>query len=268
MLLLLGPLVLFYSKSITDPDFRINTQRLLYLIPFLVMLGLSFILTEQWFINNGVAWSFLLLALIYGHFAFYILRSWNITVKVNDLSTRSQKLVTQWLKSFIIGIAIIWCSYVLNIFEDQIPYILGPIIYSICIYVLTYKAYRLNIINYDGSVFKIEEGRILSFNKINDLLTANKLFLDSNLNLDKVSELTSINSHQLSSIINEQTGLNFNNYVNQFRIEEAKKLFKEDASKKYTIAHIAYDVGFNSLSSFNAAFKKFEKITPSKYRNI
>lgn len=267
MLLILGPVFFFYILSMTVPDYVYRRKYLLHFTPFLVMFVFSFFLTEQWFLDNGIFWSYILLAFIYGHFAFYIFKFWLIIPKAYNSHTKPQRLIIKWLKYLVIGVSVIEFSYVLNIFEDQVPYIIGPMIYSISIYFLTYKAFRLNVINYNGSVFKEEKEKVTLFNKIDHSIQSEKLYLDSNLNLDKVSELTSITSHQISSIINEQTGHNFNNYINQFRITEAKQLLRADVSQRFTISSIAYDVGFNSLSSFNSAFKKFENTTPSKFRN-
>lgn len=266
-LLILGPLLCFYGKSLIVPEYKFNKKELLHFTPFLVLFGLSFFLTEQWFLSHGIFWSFLLLGFTYSHLAFYIFKFWYLIPKMNDLTTKPQKLIIQWLKHLFLGISIIWFSYMLNIFEDQIPYILGPIIYSISIYFLTYKAFHLGVLSLNGSVFKIEKEKIMLFGKIDDYITVEKLFLNSNITLDRVSELTSVTPHQISSIINEQTGYNFNNYINQYRIAEAKRLLEADTDRRYTISSIAYDVGFNSLSSFNSAFKKFENLTPSKYRN-
>ncbi len=267
MLMVLGPLLYFYCMSITRPDYSYHKKDLIHFIPFSILLIISVFATEQWFINHGVFWSFILLAFVYGHFIGYIFTSWAIIPKEGSALTKPQSIVITWGKYFVLGVTVIWFSYVLNIFENQIPYILGPIIYSFTIYFLTYKAFRLNAISYDGSVFREEKENIQLFKTIDTIITTNKLFLDANLHLDKVSVLSSITSHQISSVINEQTGKNFNNYINKYRIEEAKKKLREDEKQQFTISSIAYDVGFNSLSSFNAAFKKFENSTPSQFRN-
>jgi len=70
----------------------------------------------------------------------------------------------------------------------------------------------------------------------------------------------------LSEAINRKSGSNFPDFINSYRIKETQQLLqcKEWQDKK--IAAIAYEVGFNSISVFNAAFKKFTGQTPSAYR--
>ncbi|WCO02301.1 helix-turn-helix domain-containing protein [Psychroserpens ponticola] len=271
VLLLLGPLLYFYIQSITTPNFQLKKSYVNYFSPFVAMFVISFFATEQWFIENGKFWSFLLLAFVYLHFAYYIIRSSKIVMKAskegNQVLTKSQNTVILWSKYVIVGVIIIWLSYVLNIFEDKIPYILGPVIYSITIYALTFIAFNLRVINYDGMVFKEDLNKNTLFKNIDAIIRKDKLYLNSNLDLTQIAKVLSVSIHEVSHMINEKTDTNFNGYINKFRIEEAKKIISKDKAKQYTIESIAYDVGFNSMSTFNSAFKKLESTTPSQYRN-
>jgi AraC-like DNA-binding protein len=66
-------------------------------------------------------------------------------------------------------------------------------------------------------------------------------------------------------VINEQMKKNFSDFVNSFRVEEARKMLQE-ADEDTSILHICYEVGFNSKSAFYRAFKKFTNITPSQFQ--
>lgn len=59
---------------------------------------------------------------------------------------------------------------------------------------------------------------------------------------------------------------NFIDFVNNYRIEEAKKMFSKDTSKQHTMLSITYKKGFNSKSIFYSAFEKHVKTTPSGFR--
>ena len=76
-----------------------------------------------------------------------------------------------------------------------------------------------------------------------------KPFADEDLTLQSFAEELEIKSHQLSQILNEILGKNFFQFVNGYRIEEAKNLLKEERERN--ILWVAYAVGFNSKSSFN-----------------
>ena len=90
------------------------------------------------------------------------------------------------------------------------------------------------------------------------------LYINSEITLVTVAEQLGITSHQLSNLLNNYFGENFNNYINKFRIEKAKILLREERDKN--ILEIAFEVGFNSSSTFYKAFQKFEGIAPGKYR--
>ena len=55
-------------------------------------------------------------------------------------------------------------------------------------------------------------------------------------------------------------------FVNEFRIKEAKSILKDPSKKEFTVLEILYEVGFNSKSSFNTAFKKHTGLTPTQFR--
>jgi AraC-like DNA-binding protein len=99
------------------------------------------------------------------------------------------------------------------------------------------------------------------FEKIKSLLTEKKIFQDPDLSLGKVTELVGSNRRYVSEAINMSTGMKFNDYVNFHRINEAKKLIKEESS----LSDVQYACGFNSRTSFYSAFKKFTHMTPSEF---
>jgi len=89
-------------------------------------------------------------------------------------------------------------------------------------------------------------------------------YLDSSLRLQDLAEKLSLSNHYISQVINDLDGKNFADFVNEYRIEEAKRLLLETTGKK--IIHVAYDSGFNNKASFNNAFKRFTGMAPSEFR--
>lgn len=275
LLLLIGPLLYWYVLGMTRPNFKLTKKHLLELIPFGLIFFSSFFITKEWFDTNNREAIFLfasVLLFIYIHFAFYIFLSWK-TVKTvrrkykNEELTKSQKAIFDWLRLIIIGFVIIWISYVLNILEDKVPYIIGPIVYSIVIYFLSYKAYQLKTTEIDGEAFKANDS-IKLFKEISKLIIEDKLYLETDISLSKLGGLVGQSTQKTSSIINQYAKRNFNDFINYYRIQDAKKLLSNIESQKFTISSIAFDTGFSSLSSFNSAFKKFEGRTPSMYRKL
>lgn len=85
------------------------------------------------------------------------------------------------------------------------------------------------------------------------------------LNLNGLAELAGTTPHSLSRVINEGYGMNFNDFVNSYRIEEFKRLAQQEEYQNHTLLAIAFIVGFNSKSAFNRSFKKLEDCTPREY---
>jgi AraC-like DNA-binding protein len=92
-----------------------------------------------------------------------------------------------------------------------------------------------------------------------------KPYLDPNLNLTKFSSDLNACSHNISLTINFRVKQNFFDFINSYRIEEAKRLLNELKENNYTIESVGFDSGFNSKASFYRAFKKHTQLTPSEY---
>ncbi|MFC4722448.1 helix-turn-helix domain-containing protein [Geojedonia litorea] len=97
------------------------------------------------------------------------------------------------------------------------------------------------------------------------LFSEEKIYRDSNLNLEVLSEKLNTTRHNTSQIINEHFNMNFFELVNKFRIEEAVGLLVENTHGSLTIIDVAYEVGFNNKVTFNKAFKKSKALTPTQY---
>lgn len=98
------------------------------------------------------------------------------------------------------------------------------------------------------------------------LMEKEKVFLKADLNLKSLARRLNVHYNYLSQIINEHLNQGFNDFINSYRIEEAKKKLLDPAEDNKTILDIAYDTGFYSKSVFNTAFKKFTGMTPSEFK--
>jgi AraC-like DNA-binding protein len=95
----------------------------------------------------------------------------------------------------------------------------------------------------------------------------NESYLEPSLTIQELSKQVDIPVRDLSLLINRHSNQHFFDFINEFRIQKAKQLMKDPAKKEHTILEILYEVGFNSKSSFNTAFKKFTNQTPTAFRN-
>ena len=100
--------------------------------------------------------------------------------------------------------------------------------------------------------------------RLRELMEDERIYRQFDLKLDEVAAMLFITPHQLSEFVNDCMGMNFSSYVNQFRVEEAKRLLVNQPEES-TLA-IGFQVGFGSKQSFNMIFKQQTGLTPSGYR--
>ncbi len=104
--------------------------------------------------------------------------------------------------------------------------------------------------------------------KLNAFMTAEQPFLNPTLSLRTLANSISIHPNQLSWLLNQVIGKNFNEYINQQRIEHFKKLVVNPSNSHISLLGLAYESGFNSKTVFNTAFKKEVGMTPKKYQKM
>ncbi|MBN2346874.1 MAG: helix-turn-helix domain-containing protein [Candidatus Aminicenantes bacterium] len=115
----------------------------------------------------------------------------------------------------------------------------------------------------------LDAGKVTEYAAALELtMERDKPHLDPDLTLAKLAEATKIPAKHLSQVINEHFGLNFNDFVNRLRVEEAKRLLLDRDSRKFKLLRIAFESGFNSKSVFNDAFRKNTGISPSEFRRL
>lgn len=127
---------------------------------------------------------------------------------------------------------------------------------------------ELNFVKDPNNIIPAEksEKQYKMFEKINTYIIERKKFLDPYLGLDSLAEDLNVSSGHLSFLINTYSKHNFSDFINELRIEQVKKLIKKKEYVDYTIVSIGLESGFNSKSTFYAAFKKFTNLSPTQYK--
>ncbi len=101
--------------------------------------------------------------------------------------------------------------------------------------------------------------------KLKKQMLVEKAFKDPKLNIAGLSEIIDTKPHILSRVLNEQFNKNFRDYINEYRIKEFIELASSQKYKNYTLLALSYEVGFNSKSTFNLAFKKVTGLSPRNF---
>ncbi len=186
-----------------------------------------------------------------------------------------------------------------NIYVIHVAYIISYGIYGILIYyqvfsgflfhlqlismslMVIYVGYSANVqpqvfsglYSFDNQLFfKYKKSGLtesLSRELKNDLIRLfeeEKVYKDSNINLDLLASKLHTTRHNASQVINEHFQLSFNELINKYRINEAIHILNADVNRNLNIIDIAYDVGYNNRATFNKAFKKNTQLTPKEYQ--
>ncbi|MDF1696718.1 MAG: helix-turn-helix domain-containing protein [Saprospiraceae bacterium] len=121
---------------------------------------------------------------------------------------------------------------------------------------------------------KVEEKEVLTVQLDEELkklvlesMEKEKLFQNPDLTLFDLANTLNTHPKKVSQTINNGFGVNFNDFVNGYRIKEVIRIIEEGKGELKTIVGVAYDAGFNSKSTFNRAFKKMKNTTPKSYFN-
>jgi len=101
--------------------------------------------------------------------------------------------------------------------------------------------------------------------KLLHYMETNRPYLKSDLKISELADSISVPNYQLSQLINDEFAVNFYDFINKYRVDEAKKLLIED-SRNFKILAIAFEVGFNSKATFNRVFKNLTDYTPTEFK--
>jgi AraC-like DNA-binding protein len=102
-------------------------------------------------------------------------------------------------------------------------------------------------------------------NKLSSAMAEKELFRDEDLSLNVLSTTVSVSENYISETLSQFMKTNFFQFVNSYRVEEAKKLL---TNTDMLVSSIAYEVGFKSKSTFNSAFKNIVGATPTAYKKL
>lgn len=102
--------------------------------------------------------------------------------------------------------------------------------------------------------------------RLNDLMAHDKLYLDPDLSIARLAELLDTSRHKLSQLLNRGLGKSYPDYINEWRVEEAKRLLVEPQMHQYTLQAVAEAAGFSSYTTFFQVFKKLVGLTPYDYK--
>ncbi len=290
---LLGPLFFFYVKSHINKEFKFAAKDLLHLIPFLIFflvvlpLYLESKATFQEMIIQRANQSKILSTedmvvqgILKSYYLFYLIISLTTIRKFFKSSSESNVVLHankfEWIKRIILITIFIACISMITDFlqPSQFTKSFVPIANVALIVLMGYLGLKQTDIysvlelkrpqrKYKKSALT-EEVSTGIFDSLMLKMKSEKLFKESDLSLPVLSKSIDTPPHHVSQVINEKFGMNYFNFISKYRIEEAKILIS--ANNDMNFSQIAYEIGFNSISTFNAAFKKFTGYSPAEFK--
>jgi AraC-like DNA-binding protein len=290
-----SPVLYFYVRSLCYSDFRLQLSDLLHLAPAFViflMIALSLLVSDSTsiheisyikgiYIKNNP--QFFITLIMYIQFFIYNILSLKIISeyrsKLKMFVSSTHRIFLSWLKFVIVGFMAAWIINlgVLLLFFFNVPFNFDPGLISFAAFLIFFNVMFFKGWNQSDLFLGVEERKrnhttTLSQKESDKFLEVlykhieqQRPYLDPELSLKKLSESVSIPVRQLSQLINENSGSNFYDFINSFRIETAKKQLILSEKEK-TVSEIFYESGFNTKSSFNTAFKKDTGMTPTEFR--
>lgn len=268
-MLAIGPLFYLFSNTCCENGFQLKPKHLYHFLPSIIGIAFGLWLDKESAEEIPKLFFVALFLSYYLHFLSYLVASLWYIRKQKNAGTPSKSIA--FLKLLVYALFAIWVVYFLNLIDEMVPYIFGPILYSIVAYVVSFivikKGYLQEIHKSKYSTTSVTEEKTNQlFEKVKTLMEQEKQFKNPEVSLNSLSKTLKVTPQVLSMTINQKTGKNFNAFVNHYRIEEASRLLTDNKFASHTVSAIAYEVGFNSISSFNTNFKAQTGKTPASHR--
>ena len=279
-----GPLNLFYYHSLMDPELPLSYKTKVHILPcaIIFLFDIMFLFQPFAFKQNLIKGMLtdpmgspltILVAIGWIHVISYLVFLLMVELALwKREEIRSEVRIIAFINLMaIVSVAVLGVGFVFT----MIPLTLAGGIMLSLIHVLIFLARHrypqfFQILKHEIKQKRYERTLLagvnteLIYTRLMELMKEEQLFKDMELNLKTVAGLLAITPHQLSQFLNEHLNLDFRNFINRSRVEEAQRLLRSDPDM--SILTICFEVGFNSKSTFNAAFKKLTGMTPREFR--
>jgi AraC-like DNA-binding protein len=267
---LIGISLFYYLKSSVENRKTIpRSWKIHFTILSLFILIIGFLKPYQ---TSVAFWNHYFVHFIYAVWGVYVFLSGFLLKNIfAKLFSKSSKCTTSehWLIAVFIGNVLIYAAYIIGYFY---LYLVGTITFSVVFYALLifllFKSNRENVFKDIPQKYaskKIEDAEAIQLiSELKKVMKENYFHKNTNVKLKDIALKLGVSSHQLSQLLNDNLGKSFALFINEYRIEEAKSLLKEN--NHFTLEAIGFEAGFSSKSTFYATFKKIVGLTPSAYK--
>ena len=292
-----GALLYFYTRALTQPNFRLYRRDLIHFVPLALQIGFSVFVRLQNLYWDGSRESLSWLG-YWGYVAWmnnptiYIIASTLIIyyahqseklLETNSESVEIKPFRLQWIRRiirsfkyyFALVLIILLADFLMfNLTSDTSYFYFTRFYYYPFFIGLAVLTYWIGI---EGFARRDQQG--LSMKKqltttdkqrfkeleteLRKAMEVDKIYTNPEISTTLLAERLGVKPYLLSRYLNEVMRIKFNDYINEYRVREVERLLKDPKNGKYTLLSLAYEAGFNSKSSFNRAVKKHLGISPN-----
>lgn len=305
--LLAMPLFYLYVLSVCYSDFKLRWKHLVHLLPIiLVNLAFLPRLyfandADMKFLSGDLDHMpeiYLIQILIEFQYVFYIVGAFLILKKYREIylenytnpSTSTYKYLFQMTTVFLIAHCLVALKNLLRYSDYRQMFLwLNVVVGSVALFITCWLVMKAlnhpelfrginSKLRLTKDILPEVEEKTASKNVQNDAISSQistlkqymaekEPFLDPSLTIQELANQIDIPVRELSVLINHHMDQHFFDFVNEYRIQKAMGILKDQSRSQLTVLEILYEVGFNSKSSFNTSFKKHTNLTPTAYRN-
>ncbi|KTF16065.1 helix-turn-helix domain-containing protein [Pseudoalteromonas sp. H105] len=298
---LLGPALYFYAHATMSSDKAINKRHIilalsgpilvvLAMLPFIFMLSPAEKLSlatpatrdpELWQI--AIATCLVATFIFIAFTALFLVMAFKLhhahLAQLKERYSEIEQRSLAWFSTVLVIWGATWLMYAIEFSLGALGWawfgsgVVLPILETIALTLFIHKALSQKVLSAsEKGVPRVKQARTALLSdekmqviaaKLEHVMAEDKLFLQDGLSLNKLSEATCETENHISETLSQYLKTNFFQFVNRFRVEEAKLALRD---KNKLIITIALEVGFNSKSTFNTAFKKIVGQSPSAYR--
>ena len=302
--LAIGPLVYLYVRTTIEAPFKLTKGDIWHLVPAIVYILYKLVLIvhdaqqDDWdqgysggwkahfddtYVNDIRAFLGYTSKLIYAVLTVQIFSRYR--KKVMEFFSNTFDVELNWIFLFLVVYLLLFAYGIVAELLDLSGIVeMGykdywwiNLAYAIAIVLLGYKAYRVDIDRLHHLTWDIPQEQLTKPAQRTDLyakglanikeqLIAEQAYLNPDLTLKEVAAMSSLSAHDISAHINQGLGINFNEYINQYRVDAVKEALSNPDMAHLSLVAIAMDCGFNSKATFNRVFKKLTGQSPSAYR--
>ena len=307
LLMLHGPFLYFYIQTLVSNKQRLLLKDLLHIIPFILfnlyILISSFLPSVSEKLNIErlarefdppfLFLFFLILTALSGtvYFILTIRLFRKLDIRIFNNYSYSAELDLNWLRWLVFIFGIIWTVLIIvtiihHVFRlFSMLFCTDGLFLSLSVFVILigYFGLKQKVIfssedvlvsrdslkpsaKYAGSRLTGSEAELYA-EKLTDYMKSSRPYLNPELTLSELAGELGISSHILSQVINEKLGINFFDFINDYRVESFKEKIVDPKYRNFSLLGVAFECGFNSKSAFNRIFKLKTGLTPSQYKN-